>query len=118
MKTARGIRKVAAKTRGAIDKKIKKLHGTGRVGGVVLAAFYPDASAVCVAGDFNGWQPAPMKRKNKKGDWQIKLPLASGSYRYRFVVDGQWQHDPKNPNTEPNPYGELNSVLTVSGVKQ
>jgi 1,4-alpha-glucan branching enzyme len=117
MKTVKGIRRVAVKTRGVIDKEIKKLNGVSRVrGGVVFTAFYPSASAVGVAGDFNGWQPqlAPMKKKNKKGDWQIKLPLTPGSYRYRFVVDGQWQHDPHNPDTEPNPYGELNSVLKVN----
>jgi len=28
-------------------------------------------------------------------------------------VDGKWQQDPYNEATEPNPYGELNSVLEV-----
>ena len=117
MKAVKGIRRVAAKTRSVIEKEIKKLYGISKVrGGVVFTAFYPSASTVCVAGDFNGWQPklAPMKKIDDKGDWQIKLPLTPGSYRYRFVVDGHWQHDPHNPDTEPNPYGELNSVLKVS----
>jgi hypothetical protein len=28
-------------------------------------------------------------------------------------VDGHWQQDPYNENTEMNPYGEYNSVLEV-----
>ncbi|GAG19849.1 unnamed protein product, partial [marine sediment metagenome] len=35
-------------------------------------------------------------------------------YRYRYVVDGQWQQDPYNKHVEQNPYGELNSVLEVT----
>ena len=81
---------------------------------VMFVAFYPQASTVQVAGDFNNWQPekTPMQ---KTGDdtWQVKLPLAKGVYRYRLVVDGHWQQDPHNKAAEPNPYGELNSVLTV-----
>jgi len=41
------------------------------------------------------------------------LPLGKGVYRYRLVVDGHWQQDPYNENAEPNPFGELNSVLHV-----
>ncbi|OHB56895.1 MAG: hypothetical protein A2Y12_02965 [Planctomycetes bacterium GWF2_42_9] len=70
---------------------------------------------VQVAGDFNGWQPqlTPMSKIDEQGIWQIKLPLTVGSYRYRFVVDGHWQHDPNNTATELNPYGDLNSVLQI-----
>jgi hypothetical protein len=42
------------------------------------------------------------------------MSLSKGVYRYRLVVDGRWQHDPNNDMTEPNPYGDLNSVLKVS----
>jgi 1,4-alpha-glucan branching enzyme len=48
------------------------------------------ASKACVAGDFNGWQPAaaPMKAL-KSGDFTITLNLESGrSYQYRYIVDG------------------------------
>jgi len=83
--------------------------------GVMFVASYPQAHCVQLAGDFNNWQPekTPMQ-KTASGTWQIKLPLAKGIYRYRLVVDGRWQHDPYNKMTEPNPYGELNSVLKVS----
>ena len=47
------------------------------------------------------------------GTWQARVPLVKGTYRYRLVVDGKWQHDPHNDSTEVNPYGELNSVIRV-----
>lgn len=83
--------------------------------GVLFTASYPEAKVVQIAGDFNSWLPEknPMK-KTGKGSWQATIPLAKGTYRYRFVVDGQWQHDPHNNSTEPNPYGDLNSVFNVT----
>ncbi len=36
-----------------------------------------------------------------------------GRYRYRLVVDGRWQADPHNMYAEPNPFGELDSVVEV-----
>jgi 1,4-alpha-glucan branching enzyme len=76
---------------------------------------YPRAQTVHIAGDFNGWKPeaAPMEKVSDGGNWQIKLPLDKGMYRYRLVVDGQWQQDPYNEMTEVNPFGEFNSILNV-----
>ena len=81
---------------------------------VLFTASYPQAKAVQIAGDFNGWQPGKTSmRKAEDGAWQARIPLAKGTYHYRLVVDGKWQHDPHNNSTEPNPYGELNSVIKV-----
>ena len=82
--------------------------------GVLFTASFPSAKKVQIAGDFNGWQHEknPMK-KNQEGDWQARIPMAKGNHSYRFVVDGRWQHDPHNNATEPNPYGEMNSVFMV-----
>ncbi|MGA2171804.1 MAG: isoamylase early set domain-containing protein [Sedimentisphaerales bacterium] len=82
--------------------------------GVVFVAFYPQANAVQIASDFNNWQPekTPMKKAND-GTWRVRIPLSKGVYRYRLVVDGQWQQDPHNDATEPNPYGGMNSVVKV-----
>ncbi len=84
-------------------------------GDVMFTALYPQACVVQVAGDFNDWQPekTPMRKVKTNGLWQVKLPLTAGTYRYRLVVDGQWMQDPHNEAAEPNPYGELNSVLRV-----
>ena len=83
--------------------------------GVKLSVLFPEASVVQVAGDFNNWQPdmTPMRKVNKDGVWEVSLALASGTYRYRLVADGQWLQDPTNDMTELNPYGDLNSVLQI-----
>jgi 1,4-alpha-glucan branching enzyme len=92
-----------------------KPHGPRQMGdGVLFTASYPDAKTMQIAGDFNNWQPGKNQmRKAGDGTWQARIPIAKGTYRYRFVVDGKWQHDPNNSSTEPNPYGELNSVVKV-----
>ena len=41
------------------------------------------------------------------------LELASGTYEYRFVVDGKWITDPRCAHTVPNAFGETNSLLIV-----
>jgi 1,4-alpha-glucan branching enzyme len=72
------------------------------------------ASEVYVAGEFNKWSPTanPME-KGADGIWRATLDIPPGKYEYRFVVDGTWMEDPENPDTVPNPYGGLNSVITV-----
>ena len=54
-----------------------------------------------------------MQKVGSSGVWQTKLKLPAGRYRYRLVVDGQWQQDPYNEMTESNPFGDLNSVVEV-----
>lgn len=66
--------------------------------------------SVQVAGDFNDWKPATMK-KQKSGAFQVDLAVKAGSYQYKFIVDGQWLSDPDNDNCIPNAYGTMNSVV-------
>ena len=75
----------------------------------------PDASTVAVAGDFNDWMPhtTPMRRVGR-GDFEARLRLPGGRYRYRLVVDGRWSHDMYNSRVETNEYGELNSIVEVA----
>jgi 1,4-alpha-glucan branching enzyme len=82
---------------------------------MVFVTLYPRANSVQIAGDFNNWQPAqtPMEKVNDNGVWKTQLKLAAGKYRYRLVVDGQWQQDPYNESTEVNPFGEFNSLVEV-----
>lgn len=93
--------------------KLRAIYGVRQANGEVqfLAAF-PDAREVHIAGDFGDWSPQPLAR-NDQGDWHLKLQLQPGRYRYRYIIDGQWLNDPANIDTEPNAYGEPNSVLDV-----
>ncbi len=99
-----------------LDEKLSDYYGVNQIqDAVVFVTLYPRANSVQVAGDFNNWQPAntTMQRVGDSGVWQLKMKLPQGTYRYRLVVDGQWQQDPYNERTELNPYGEYNSLLDV-----
>jgi len=99
-----------------IDTKLAEYYGVTQINdAAVFVTLYPRAQEVQIAGDFNNWQPehSPMQKAGDSGVWQTKMHLAAGRYRYRLVVDGQWQQDPYNELTEQNPFGGLNSVLEV-----
>ena len=99
------------------QQKIEAFYGVRQtVDGVIFAARFDGAARVLIAGDFNNWSAmstpmAPLA--DRPGLWQAKLPLLSGRYRYRFVVDGHWTTDPHNATVEANQFGELNNVVEV-----
>lgn len=73
-----------------------------------------EAESVYITGSFNDWSLDEGCRLQKEsGKWKIKLPLKPGRYQYKFIIDGKWREDPKNPVQEKNPFGELNSLLEV-----
>jgi 1,4-alpha-glucan branching enzyme len=73
------------------------------------------AGQVYVCGDFNGWRPASLRMigNAEAGLWEKRLALPPGRYEYKFVVDGQWMHDPDARENVPNIHGSLNSVVAV-----
>jgi len=98
------------------EAKLSDYYGVSQSSDAVMfVTLYPRADRVELAGDFNNWQPdmTPMERVGQSGVWRARMPLEKGMYRYRLVVDGQWQQDPYNDWTEANPFGDLNSVLEV-----
>lgn len=74
----------------------------------------PGALSVLLVGDFTHWQenPIPLK-KQPDGVWRTTVPLAPGTYHYRFIVDGEWRDDPECTLRVPNPFGQENSVRIV-----
>jgi chromosome partitioning protein len=98
------------------EAKLADYYGVNQVNdAVAFVTLYPRAASVQIAGDFNGWQPTklPMERVGANGVWQASAKLSPGRYRYRLVVDGQWQQDPYNETTELNPFGGYNSIVEV-----
>lgn len=84
--------------------------------GVVFRFYDPDASRVCVAGDFNGWSPNahPMIDKNADGQWTLFCDLPPGAYAYKFVINSvRWIPDPKNPDRLPDGFDSENSIVRV-----
>ena len=75
--------------------------------------FRPDVSEVLLAGDFAGdWaQRLPMARE-AYGWWTLRLELAPGEYRFRYVADGEWYTDFAAHGVEFDEHG-WNSVLVV-----
>ena len=76
---------------------------------------FKDAEHVYVCGDFNDWHPTSLRMIGNAEDslWEKRLTLQPGRYEYKFVVDGNWLHDPDARENVPNIYGSLNSVVEV-----
>lgn len=76
----------------------------------------PDAKAVCIVGDFNGWSiyASPMKRL-RTGDFTITLEVEPGrEYQFRYLIDeDRWENDWNADKYVKSPYGSDNSVVIV-----
>ncbi len=72
------------------------------------------ANNIALMGDFNNWNEKthPMKKENNEL-WKKTVFLNPGRYEYRFLVDGQWQNDPKNNQLCQNRFGTYNNFLIV-----
>ena len=71
--------------------------------------------SVGVAGSFNDWNPdaKPLKDRNGDGVYRGIVTLEPGRYEYKFVVDGIWSMDARNPLFAPNDFGTLNSLIVI-----
>ncbi len=75
---------------------------------------YAKAKEVILSGSFNQWKEHDIKMVRAGNDgWQIKMSIPPGLYEYKFIVDGEWMHDPANKATVRNQYHTLNSILSV-----
>ena len=76
----------------------------------------PAAQTVLLAGDFTGWQQAPVSlKKDKTGIWKKSISLPPGRYEYRLLVDGEWRDDPQCSTRQPNQFGGEYCVCVVNG---
>ena len=84
------------------------------LGATAFALKAPQAKSVYVTGSFNDWSlDESCRMSNNDGVWSLKVNLKPGTYRYQFIVDGQWQEDPANTNVERNSFGDINSLIEV-----
>ena len=100
------------------SQRMQELVAKGTLEFVGSASFSlkaPQAASVYVTGSFNDWSLDEKCRMtgSKDGIWALNLPLAAGVYKYQFIVDGKWQEDPQNKNTERNSFGDINSLIEV-----
>jgi len=81
---------------------------------IIFSLEAPHAKEVILMADFNNWDKKthPMKQ-DKNGFWDKIVIIPPGRYEYKFLVDEEWWHDPKNQEVCYNKHGTLNSVITV-----
>ncbi|HEX6126197.1 MAG TPA: S8 family serine peptidase [Pyrinomonadaceae bacterium] len=72
------------------------------------------AERVALAGDFNEWYPA-LLRRGAHGLWECAMDrVPAGRYRYKFLIDdARWTEDPSHGLKEDDGYGGFNSLLIV-----
>jgi len=85
------------------EKLGAQLHVADGVAGVNFAVWAPNAGAVSVVGDFNGWdgqRHALEKRTPSSGLWELFVPgIGAGTlYKYRVHADGSF-------SDRADPYG-------------
>jgi hypothetical protein len=93
-----------------------KNTGQGQIARILRVEFiHTTAKAVAIAGSFNNWRPqaSPMIAVGD-GRWLKELALVPGAYEYLLVADGEWLPDPSIKDTVPNPFGGVNSFVTVA----
>ncbi len=101
--------------RGRKMQKKSSKKNSSKSRNVIFHLSAPEANAVTLAGDFNGWDvnSLPMKR-DRQGTWKASVSLQPGKYEYRFWVDGAWQDDPVAQERISNPFGGVNCIRIVS----
>ena len=68
---------------------------------------------VKVAGTWNNWKPRNLIYNERDDTWQLSLALRPGTYQYKFIVDGEWMHDPSKRWLDDGK-GNANNVMTVA----
>jgi hypothetical protein len=74
---------------------------------------YENAKNVLLTGTFNNWSESGYTMNKVNGEWIMTVYLPKGKTRYKFIVDGEWIKDPKNPLWEDNQYGSFDSILWI-----
>lgn len=94
-----------------MDWRNYKRNGKMMVRGILFTYQGYRSRRVFLAGDFSNWKLIPMRR-NPRGVFYHILPVREiergerlKNYRYKFLVDGIWNHDPSHPNTRADGLG-------------
>ena len=92
--------------------RLTPLVAARRGDSVVVRFRMEGARAVAIAGDWNSWQPVPLRGLG--GDiWEAAFLLAPGTYHFNLLVDGKEWVVPGGVATLPDGMGGLVAILTV-----
>jgi S-formylglutathione hydrolase FrmB len=88
--------------------------GVAQADPVTFALAAPQARQVFLAGEMTGWDEHKQAMvRGADGVWRLRLELAPGQWLYKFVVDGQWMHDPATPEHDADGRGGQHSFVFV-----
>ncbi len=80
--------------------------------GILITYKNRNARDVRIASDSTQWKPTRMQR-GKHGVWYYFMTESTSMrIRYKFLVDGIWIADPKNPDREDDLSGSYLSLIT------
>ena len=68
---------------------------------------------VFVSGSFDDWKEKhPLSYNQTMGKWTCTLKLKKGKYFYKYIIDGNWEINPNEPNVRGND-GITNNIINV-----
>ena len=70
---------------------------------------------VKVAGTWNSWKPQNLIYNQEDDTWMLSLNLKPGTYQYKYIIDGDWIHDPSKRWIEDGT-GNVNNVIVVESL--
>ncbi len=74
----------------------------------------PAARRVHLVGDFSGWDDGIEMEPVSGGLWEARLRLPAGTYRFKYVADGQWYADYASFGLQHGPHGPDSVVHVLS----
>lgn len=82
----------------------------------VLFTFAENYDSVEVAGDFNNWEDSVPLIKSSYGIFYYlyQQPLKSGTYLYKYRVNGMWINDPINTNIHYDSSGQAINYFVLT----
>lgn len=101
---------VALSRRAPIAAPIPSAYVNGRA--TITLPLSASRTPPSIAGDFNKWTPAPMRRRDRH--WTYTVTLAPGVYHYAFVsASGEWFVPTSVPGRKDDGMGGHVAVLVV-----
>ncbi|HSV95745.1 MAG TPA: hypothetical protein VLM75_02295 [Spirochaetota bacterium] len=74
----------------------------------------PKARMISLVGDFNNWNPEnDLLARGRDGTWRLRKKLHRGSFRYCYVIDGEWTVDIYNRESASSDTGQICSLIRV-----
>lgn len=81
---------------------------------VEFRLYNQSADVISLVGDFNHWNPEnDLMQKGNDGIWRLKKRLPRGTFRYRYIIDGEWSADIYNRESGTDTSGEICSFITL-----